>query len=230
MSIFANLKEHDDIKDTTDTLGGGYQPLASGVYDAIINYAYLKTAKSGAKAISFEFDVDGKTVNEDIYVTNRNGENFYTKDGEKHYLIGFTHVNDIALFTAQKPLSELDTEKKVIKLYNFDQRKEVDTQVDMLMDIVKKPIKLGIIKEIRPKQVKQGDEYVDDPNGATVERNNVSKVFSPKDGRTVNEVKAKADTAEFIKKWEEKWTGVDKEVKSTAVTKPQAKAVKSLFS
>ena len=41
MSALAALKYDDDVKETKDTIGGGFSVRTSGVYDATIKMAYL---------------------------------------------------------------------------------------------------------------------------------------------------------------------------------------------
>ena len=72
-------------------------------------------------------------------------------------------------------------------------------------------VSLGVIKSLVDKKDKVEDAngkvtYV--PNGETREENEITKVFSPDDGRTVTEMIAEADEAEFITEWKEAYDGV----------------------
>lgn len=222
MSFLSNLAYAADVQEDKDFVGGGFTVPESGLYDATIKYAYLSQAQSGAGAVNFEFDMNGITHRETMYVTNRNGQNFYVdkKDGSKKYLPAYLNADAIALFAAGKPLSELKEQPKVINLYNFDQKKEVPTEVPMLTELLGKKVKLGLVKEKSFKQTKDASgNYVN--TDEVRESVTINKVFSAKDGRTVNEVRAGNETAEFITKWVEKWEGKvnDKTTKSTG-TKP----------
>ena len=227
MSFLTNLSYAADIQEDKDAVGGGgFTVPESGVYDATIKYAYLSQAQSGAGAVNFEFDLNGNTYRETMYVTNRNGQNFYVdkRDGSKKYLPAYLNVDAIALFATSKPLAELKDQAKVINLYNFEQQKEVPTEVPMLVELLGKKVKLGLIKEKSFKQVKDASgNYVD--SDEVRETATINKVFSPKDGRTVNEVRAEQAEAEFITKWLEKWEGKinDKTAKSSG-TKPATSA------
>lgn len=231
MSFLSNLAYASDIQDDKDTIGGSFTLPESGLYDATIKYAYLSKAQSGAGAVNFEFDMNGITHKETMYVTNKQGQNFYVdkKDGSKRYLPAYLNADSISLFATGKPLAELKDEAKVINLYNFEQKKEVPTEVPMLTELLGKTVKLGIVKERAFKQAKDASgNYVD--TDEIRESATVNKVFSPKDGRTVNEVRAEQADAEFITKWKEKWEGNinDKTTKSntkatTATTAPTPK-------
>lgn len=231
MSLFKNMTYQDDIKDVTDSVGGGYQLLESGVYDATIKHAYVNKAKSGAIALSVAFDIDGQIHNEDFYFQSKKGVNYYVnKNGDKHYLPSFILADDLSLFTAQIPLAEQDTQNKVIELYNFEARKKVPTEVAMVMSMLDKPIKIGLLKQISFKQTEQNGKWVDTEE--IKEKNIVDVIFSPTDGRTVREVRAKKDNAEFINTWQEKWKGVnqDKTKSKTPNVNSNTTATKSLFS
>lgn len=207
MGVLANLTTDESIKASKDTVGGGYAPKPSGVYDGVIKVAYLSKSTGGATAVNLIVGIGDSEYRETVYITNKEGKNFYIdkNDGTKHYLPGFSTINDIALLTAQRELSQLDTERKVVKLWNAEQAKEVPTEVECITAMHGKPIKLGILEEITFKQVKQGNEYV--PTSEVRSSNVINKVFHPTNSKTVNECRAKAETAEFIDKWKAKWDG-----------------------
>ena len=220
MGVLANLTTDESIKASKDTVGGGYAPKPSGVYDGVIKVAYLSKSTGGATAVNLIVGIGDSEYRETVYITNKEGKNFYIdkNDGAKNYLPGFNTINDIALLTAQRELSQLDTERKVVKLWNADQAKEVPTEVECITAMHGKPIKLGILEEITFKNVKQGNEYV--PSNELRTANVISKVFHPTNSKTVNECRAKAETAEFIDKWKAKWDGKPND--KTAGKAPQA--------
>lgn len=220
MGVLANLTTDDSIKGGKDTVGGGYAPKPSGVYDGVIKVAYLSKSTGGATAVNLIVAIGDSEYRETVYITNKQGQNFYLdkNDGAKNYLPGFNTINDIALLTAQRELSQLDTERKVVKLWNAEQAKEVPTEVECITAMHGKPIKLGILEEITFKNVKQGNEYV--PSNELRTSNVISKVFHPTNSKTVNECRAKAETADFINKWKAKWDGKPND--KTAGKAPQA--------
>lgn len=208
MSFFSDIQTTTDVVQDEDKLGGGYIPLESGVYDAIISYAYTGESQYGAKSITVGFKVDNHEFDETLYITNRNKETFYTsKDGKKHLLPSYITFEALSLLAAGKKITDLNTADKIIDLYDYDVGKKVPTKVNMLIDLVGKNVKLGIQKVLEFKKEKQGNEYVETDDVRTY--NIIGKVFRTKDGKTVNELRAKKDEAEFIHQWSEKWTGVD---------------------
>lgn len=223
MGALANLTTDDSIKSSNDTVGGGYSSKPSGVYDATIKVAYMGKSTGGALNVNLVAIIDGTEYRETVYITNKEGNNFYLDktDGSKNYLPGFNTINDLALLITGQPLSAANTERKVLSLWNYEQKKEVPTEVECITALHGKPIKLGIIQDKSFKQAKNGNGvYVDTTD--TRETNSINKVFHAATGKTVNEFKAKAETAEFIDKWKAKWDGKIND--KTAGKTPQAAA------
>lgn len=207
MSALAALKYDDDVKETKDTVGGGFSVRASGIYDATIKMAYLGKSSGGAMSLPCIFDIDGSEYRETLYLTSKDGKPYYTdKDGAKQYLAGFLNGDALALLTTGKPLADCVTERKVVKLYNFEQKKDVPTEVDCLVGLLGGKVKLGVLQELSFKSVKQPDGTYKETN-ETREANVIDKVFHATSGKTVNEFRAKVAEAEFMPKWAEKWTG-----------------------
>ncbi len=234
-----SLKIDDSIKEGGDSLGGAVL-IESGLYDANIEMAYLSTSKGGAMALNVVLLIEGESVRQTIYMTSGTAKgalNYYIgRDGQKVYLPGFQLANSIALLTVGKDISDVDVEEKVIKLWDYDAKGEVPTKVKVFMELLGKKIKVGMIKQIVDKNVKNDDgTYV--PSGETRDENEISKVFHIDSGLTVTEIKAEATEPGFITKWVEKWKGVTKNkakgAGSTATSNPAAtsapKPAKSLF-
>lgn len=223
------LTVDDSIQADKDTLGGSkFQAWESGIYDTVIELAYLDESKGGALSVNFTFKTaDGKELRQNIFVTSgkEKGQlNYYTdKDGNKKYLPGFTIVNDICALANGEMLSDVVTETRVLSLYNFDQKKEVPTKKEVLVDLIGKEITLGVLKIEQDKYNKPGEIQI---------INDISKVFRTEDHFTVNELKASEAEATFYTAWKEKNTGntVKKASKTgTTETKTEAPVKKSLF-
>lgn len=235
MNLLAGLKTSNDIAEDKDVLGGGYKVLDTDIYTGKLKYAYIQKAQSSQSlALNVAIDIDGFEYTESLRLTNKQNENFYVKDGQKNYLPGFTNANALALFTAGKELSDLKTENKVIELYDYTQKQKVPTAVPCLVELHGKEVTVAIQKENRPKQEKDAaGNYVD-----TAEMRNTNaivKVFSPTSHKTVAEVKAKADAAEFYDKWLEQNKGKVREIKpkgavAAAASGTKNASVSSLFS
>ena len=229
MSIFANMSS-TGLEESQDSLGG-FSLLESDIYEATIKALYATTAKSGAMALNIVADINGREYRETVYVTNKEGQNFFVKSNKKIPLPGFVTINDLCLCGIGKELSELDTEEKVVNIYNVEQKKEVPTPVPMIVEMIGAKVALGIHKETVNKRVLSGDTYVE--SNETREQNRINKVFDLESHKTVHEGKAGAE-ATFWDKWLEKYKGktLDRAKKGDSAPKaaPAATAPrKSLF-
>lgn len=201
---FANMST-DGFEKTEDRLGGGYQPLESGIYDADIQLVYLgKAQNSQARSVTVHAKIDGKDYRETFWVTNKKDENFYTKDGKKYPLPGFVTFDELCLMATGRGPANQDYEEKVVKLYDFQAKAEVNTNVTAVTSLHGKKVKLAIWKVKEDKTTKQGNEYV--PTGEFRFVNEIDKVFHFDSKRTTNEFRENKQ-ATFHDKWAEKNTG-----------------------
>lgn len=208
MNALSNLSYDNNIQQEKDTLGGGRTLLESGAVIATIKVAYLETSRNGALGLNLTFDINGAEYKETLWMTNREKQNFYkdSRSGEKRYLAGFLHADAIALLASGKSISEQPTEKKIVKVFNYEQKKELPTEVECLTELHGKQIQLGILKERSFKREKQTDgSYAETAD--TQESNVIDKIFHATHGKTVAECRAQVEEAEFIHGWKAKWTG-----------------------
>lgn len=218
MNMFASLKAEDGVKvaEDKDTLGGGFGPIESGAYKAKVGMAYAAKSSGGALGLFLTFlvDVNGqeKELRQTLWMTSgdaKGNKPYYTKDGENYPLPGFSAAKALALLTTGKEMADLDTEEKVVKIYNADAKAEVPTKVQAVMELIGQEVIVGVIKQTVDKNVKNdAGDYV--ATGETREENEIDKFFCAKDGfenKTTTEIKAKGE-AEFFPEWAKKWTGV----------------------
>lgn len=195
----------------SDVLGGGFKPFTSDVYDFVVKQAYYTKATSGAVALNLELEAsDGRKLRDQNYITNKQGGNKYKdkKTGEMKYLPGFMTADSLCLLAAGMPLVKVDeqVETKTINLYNYELKREVPTDVPMLMPLLGKRIKAGVLERIQNKQKKADNgDYVDINEKRTV--NVISKFFRQRDDLTVAEIKAKVSDPKFIKDWIAQYQG-----------------------
>lgn len=217
MSLLKTIKSDNTIENEKDSVGGG-GVLESGLYPFKILSAYVTKAASEAIGIVLNFEnADKKRLRQTVYITSgkaKGGTNYYTdKQGEKQYLPGYLMANSLALLTVGKEINELDTEDKVIPVYNSEAKKEIPTKVDMIMDLVGQEVLLGVLKQKVDKTAKDGSgAYV--PTGETREENEIDKIFRASDRMTTAEIRANAEVATFADTWATKWTGVTKDKSS----------------
>lgn len=215
MSLLSGLSLPEDVKHNEDSLGTGskYGPWESGVYDCVIDTVYLDTSSGGAVSANFTFKTkEGKELNQTIYITSgsaKGRKTYYERDGDKIPLPGFTTANDIALLTVGENIVDLETETKVLSLYDYTARKEVPQQKEVIMDMLGKPILLGVMKVIEDKNVKNAQGvYV--PSGETRTTNEIAVSFRASDRKSAGDIR-NGKEAGFIDQWLEKNNGITKD-------------------
>jgi hypothetical protein len=213
MSLLANLTTDDSIEDERDSVGGG-GVLESGLYNATVTLAYLSTAASGATGLVLQFKTEeDKVIRSTQWVvsgTAKGCKNYYERDGKKNYLPGFLLANSLSKLATGKEISELDTDEKVINVYNAEAKAEVPTKVPMITELLGKSITIGLLKQIADKSAK-GDDGQYHPTGETREENEIDKFFHAESKMTTSEIKASASEPVFINTWDQKWAGVTRD-------------------
>lgn len=204
--MFGNLNSGNDIKEQGDVLGGGVSE--SDLYDAEIKVAYAIEANSKAKGVVLELKLEGGgTMKETVYVTSgeaKGCKNYYEKDGEKHFLPGFSLINAICMLTVEKELQAMAIEQKTLKIYDYDAKAEVPKEVPVLVELTGKKIKVGALKVRRNKTKNENGTRVTTNEEQFI--NELDRVFHYPSGVTIAEARAK-QPAEFINKWLAKWKG-----------------------
>lgn len=214
MSLLKNLTSDSSIAQEKDSVGGN-APLDSGLYPMTITMAYINKAASGALGLVLTLKTeDKKEVRQTLWMsagTAKGGNNYYTdKNGDKQYLPGYLQANSIALLTAGKEISEMDTEVKVVNAYSPEAKAEVPTKVEAVMDLIGKEIIVGLIKQTVDKTKKNDSTGVYEATGETREENEIDKIFRASDRMTTAEIRAQATEPTFYTTWSVKWTGVTK--------------------
>jgi len=224
---FANLKTDASIEKDVDSVGPSSGPVPSALYPGTISMAYYHKADSGALAVVVHLkSEDGRDIRNTVYVTSgdaKGNHNYYEKDGQKKYLPGFSLINGMCLLTTGKELGDLVPEEKTIKIYDFKERKEVNTAVPVLTELLGKPVIAGVLRQIEDKNVKN-DQGVYVPSGETRVINEIDKFFKADNKLTTAEILAGATDPGFYATWGEKWNGVDKDRSTKGVTPPAAGA------
>lgn len=200
MSMFKGMNT-EGMEETKDTLGG-FRALDSDAYEGVVKLAYAGRSSGGASFIGLHLMIDGKEYRENLYYTNKQGENFYLdkNTGKKRPMPAFTNVDELCLLTTGQPLENQETEERIVKLYDPTSKTETNQSVPVLIDVMDKPIIAGILKEIVDKTQKQPDgTYA--ATGETREENRVNKFFHAETQGTVNEYKHDQKLGEFYENW-----------------------------
>lgn len=209
MSLLSNLTTDDSIANEKDSVGGG-GVLESGLYPCKVTLAYVTKSKGGATGLVLKAKTsEGRDINQTLWMTSgtdKGCKNYYEKDGVKNYLPGFLAANALTLLTVGKEISDMDTETKVVNVYNSEAKAEVPTKVEMITDLLGKDIVIGLIKQTVDKNVKNdAGQYV--PSGETRDENEIDKFFRANDHMTTAEIRAAANEPSFYNTWADKWTG-----------------------
>jgi hypothetical protein len=122
--------------------------------------------------------------------------------------------------TTDKPLDEQAEEEKVVKIYDYEAKKDLPKSVPVLVDLIGKRIVLGIKKTKEDKSKKDASGNYQ-PTGETRDANNIDKVFHDPSLITVAEATAAAEkneapVANFHKSWVDRNQGTVKDNTSTA--------------
>jgi len=212
MSILKTLAVSKDMETETDRSPTGALPrvFESGVYDMVIDTAYIDSSASGAISVNFIFKAqDGRTLNQTVYITSGEAKGklpYYVREGKKIPLPGFNTANSIALLTVGEEITELDTETKVLSLWDYDAKKNTPQQKEVIMDLLGKEVTLGVLRVIEDRNVKnEVGVYV--PSGETRVINDIDKVFRTEDKLTTAEIREGKEEPEYYGKWSEANTG-----------------------
>lgn len=228
MSLFGNLTT-EGTEATEDRLGG-YAAIDTNIYTGIVKMAYAGQSSAGARSVTLIMAGGGFGSNEyreTIYITNKKGENFYTKDGKKYQLPGFITMNHLCQVTVGKELHEMQGEDKMVNVYDPDQKKELPKSVPVLIELIGQEVSLAIVNTLELQTTKDaGGNYVPKGDGSTKNTNTIEKAFHTASKMTVHEAQARQKdsnvTAEFWDKWVEKNKGVTRDKTKAAAGSGQA--------
>lgn len=219
MSLFGNLTTQG-LEENQDRAGGSYSALETDLYTGKIKVAYAGQSSGGARNVTLIIaGMGGQEYRETVYVTDRNGKNFFlSKDAKnddgtpkKIALPGFTVIDDICQVCTDKPLAEQNGEDKIVNIWDYEAKKELPKSVPVLVDLIGKDVLLAVKKSIVNVNEKNGaGEYV--PTDKERDENTIEKVFHPTARCTVVEAKkaaaeGKPVEAAFIDVWLEKNKG-----------------------
>jgi hypothetical protein len=214
--MFGNMTS-SGLEEAQDRLGGNFGAIESDVYLFTIAAFYAGKSPKGAQFMQLIAKQGDREYREQIYFTNKKGENWFPNKDDKTKKVplpGFTTVDDICLITTGKPLCEQVTEEKTVKVYDADAKKELPKAVPMLTDVVGQQIKLGVLKQIVNKNVKNESTGEYEATAESREENVTDKVFHPEFNFTVVEAKAEATEPQFLGGWLERNKGKTRDKRS----------------
>ena len=217
MSLLDGMTQ--DVKEkATDSLGGTTFLVDSDLHKFTIEVAYLEKAKSGAIGLQLHLKGNGSFLRQSLWIRSGDakGNNTYyvNAKGDKQNLPGFSQANQLVqlLIDPAKKIMDMasQTDEKIIKLFNYDAKGDVDTKVEMITDMVGKEVVLGMHKQAVEKtaynqSTKKYDTVTDTAGRAyTVDKNEINKIFDG-NGLTVAEREGGMTEPVFAKQWADKW-------------------------
>ena len=208
--LLAGLKTDVKVEEETDSLGGR-QLVDTDAYPCVVSMMYLGESKGGARNVTIIAKTEaGVEIKEVVYFTSgtaKGCKTTYEKGGKHFALPGFNIVSAIVGLAAGIELSDCTTESRIVKVYDGEQQKEVEKEVDCIVEMFDAEITFGIEKQIVDKTKKNESTGAYDATGETREQNEIVKIFRTEDGLTMVEAMAGAEKAEFMDKWIEKNKG-----------------------
>lgn len=208
MSLFGNLKEKtQNAEAAKDSLGGGFGAKETDVYTGVLSVAYVGKADSGSdfmqiivKDMQSSDGVPAGEYRQQVYFTSgkdKGNKPTYEKNGKEYYLPGFTVINDLMLMTTGTELFDTEFEEKIVKVYDFEQKTEVNKSVMVPVEAINQPIMFGLQKSTENKQVKGDGGYV--ASGETRDVNDIDKIYHPELLMTVVEIREAEKTEKELK-------------------------------
>lgn len=201
MSMFAGLEETPaelDVDKVEDTVGGGFEKIeTTGMYEFTIKKAWADKSEGGAFNINLQLETDkGARLNLTEYITSgtaKGCKNYYIdKKGNKQFLpsyIKISQLDSLLGFSRTYPKTELAT----VMIYDYNEKKEVPQEKEIVKEWIGKQIKALVVKKIE-------DKYSNPSESRTVFEVDYFLDFNT--GKTRNEIVS--GSSGFAKKWLEK--------------------------
>ena len=210
MNMMTSFKQPTSVQTTSIERIGGDFTLESGVYPFTVDMVYMH--QSSTNAVGFNVTLitaDKKTLKETFYIKSgdtKGNKTYYTKDNINYPLPGYAVADSMCIALLGLPLHEsLATEKKVVKVYNFDEKKEVPTEVPVVIGLLGKSGTVAVHKIKENKRSKNAaGQWVPTDKVRTF---NECKFFGNAEGKTAEEIKADSPAA-VLTEWAEVHTGV----------------------
>lgn len=221
MSIFGtgvastNVEKEEDFQKRT---------LDTSAYSGELGMVFVGQAASGARNVTLHVNLDnGKKLTETIYISNKDGQNTYEKDGKHFHLPGFQLVNNLAVMTTGKGLFDLvdSVETRSVKLRDFTTQTDVLTDVPAIIPMIGKRVLLAVQEEEKEKQKKNDATGKYEGTGEISLINTIVKCFDPETQQSAVE-KANGQDAATLDAWLKANKGKVKALKKAATPANQS--------
>lgn len=208
MSIFDKVDDSKFTKD--DDIVGGFSPLETDIYTGKIKLVYMGQSNKGAECATIVLDINGKELRETVYLSSapvpakdgkpaQEAKYFYKKNDKEYPMPGLRILMDMCELSVGKAFKEVgkSVSDKLVKVYDFEQKKEIPKNVPVITDLLDKPIMVAVKYIQEPKY--------NDPN-KIISKNEISKIFDPITGKTLTE-KIENKEPSFKDEWLKQWKG-----------------------
>ena len=203
--------------------------LSTDIYEATVKEAYIDEKESGAMFFNATFSTStGKLValrecfQSGDKAKNPNATYYTDKDGVEHDMPGYAVSNEVLVAIMGEDVlndndeirdlydlhEDGDVERKAIPIYDFNAKKKVPTQVPVVVPLVGKKIRIGVLDAFVDIPAKRPDGTIDynTPSGKSKRINQIDCFFNAETGQTYSEFSSSVD-AEFYKEWSDKSKG-----------------------
>ena len=194
----------------------------TGLYQALLKYAYFGTTKKGDPFVNLVIEINGITKTFPVYIMYSDTHTTTKKgpDGKIKSMPGYVQMNSLAYILTDKTFDQImdNQEEKVVKVFNWNTRKEEPVNVMALTDLCNKKICVGIKKMLKHKTALVNGQYL--PTTDTFHTNEIDRFYT-EDGRLAKE-KAEGIEASYALNFKKKSGQVFEEKLSvTPIAPPQ---------
>ena len=144
----------------------------SKLYRTTIKAAYfIANAWNANKTdLVFHLELPSGFQHKQAFTVLQDGKPSFMKDGKDTMLRGYIEASHlVGAATDGKTINDVygSIEDKMVKVYDFDKKAEVDTSVKALVDLVGLEVNVGLVKQVKNKVVNEGTQvspnWVDQP-------------------------------------------------------------------
>ncbi len=198
----------EESKERVPSTGGNlFSKVESGIYLGTIEDAHIQSAQSSkAKALKLTIKLEsGELITESMWVTNRSGQSFYTKDGQNYPLPDYGRVGSLSGLLVGKEMNELTFTETSMTDRSYGAAAGAMTTVSQATELVGKQIKVAVLKVIEYKQAPDVNGIWQNTSETKV-TNTFEKFFDPVTNLT-NSERVTRHPASYHDAWLEKQGG-----------------------
>ena len=207
MSLFDNIDidETQEVEDTEVRVQKSWIKK-SGAFDVTVTMFRFKESKGGANGFVIDMITeDGKQITQEDWFSSKAGDTTYAvKDkktgmpnGERKDLPGMAKLKSISRALTGDPLAFRDTEKKIIPIYDFDSKSDIDTEVDAVPSMIGKEVKIFVQRTMEDKTKLNSASGQYEPTTEFRELNEIIGWADTATGKTYSELAAGTDAKSY---------------------------------